>query len=99
MLYRKKPIIVEAKKFDGNCLEISEWTAKFGTITNWKNMVSLQGERMLKIETLEGMMTAYPGDWIIKGIDDEFYPCKADIFEKTYELVEEKSTWLDKEDE
>ena len=40
------------------------------------------------IKTLEGKMIALPGDWIIKGVKGEFYPCKPDIFEKTYELVE-----------
>lgn len=39
------------------------------------------------IRTLEGTMTANPGDWIIKGVNGEFYPCKPDIFEKTYEPV------------
>lgn len=45
----------------------------------------------MKIETLEGTMTASAGDWIITGINGEKYPCKSDIFEKTYELVEEKT--------
>lgn len=40
------------------------------------------------IPTLEGTMTANPGDWIIEGVNGEFYPCKADIFEKTYEAAE-----------
>ncbi|HWQ95907.1 MAG TPA: hypothetical protein VN368_00905 [Candidatus Methylomirabilis sp.] len=44
----------------------------------------------LTIRTLEGEMTAHPGDWIIKGVNGELYPCKPDIFEKTYEPVEEK---------
>ena len=43
---------------------------------------------VLKIETLEGTMEASEGDYIIKGVNGEFYPCKPDIFEKTYELVE-----------
>lgn len=43
----------------------------------------------LYIETLEGVMHAEPGDYIIKGVNGEFYPCKPDIFEKTYERVEE----------
>jgi len=40
------------------------------------------------IETLEGKMTASPGDWVIRGVKGEYYPCKPDIFEKTYELAE-----------
>lgn len=43
----------------------------------------------IMIPTLEGTMEAIPGDWIIKGVNGEFYPCKPDIFEKTYEKVEE----------
>lgn len=46
----------------------------------------------LKIETLEGTMTANPGDWIITGVKGEQYPCKPDIFEATYEQVEEQTT-------
>ena len=42
----------------------------------------------LQVKTLEGIMTASPCDWIIKGVNGEFYPCKPDIFEKTYESVE-----------
>ena len=41
----------------------------------------------MKIETLEGTMTASKGDYIIKGVNDEFYPCKLDIFQKTYEFI------------
>ena len=48
---------------------------------------SVDGGRV-GISTLEGVMTATIGDWIIKGVQGEFYPCKPDIFEKTYELVE-----------
>lgn len=43
----------------------------------------------VKIETLEGVMTANPGDWIITGVKGERYPCKPDIFEATYEPIEE----------
>lgn len=45
--------------------------------------------RQIKIHTLEGTMLAYPGDYIITGVNGEQYPCKPDIFEKTYELVED----------
>jgi hypothetical protein len=47
-------------------------------------------ETSLHIETLEGILTASPGDWVIKGVNGEFYPCKPDVFEKTYEPVEAK---------
>lgn len=47
------------------------------------------GSNYLEIETLEGTMTAREGDWIIRGVQGEFYPCRADIFRETYEVVEE----------
>lgn len=46
-----------------------------------------QTDREMNIETLEGVMHAEPGDWIITGVNEERYPCKPDIFEKTYEPV------------
>ena len=48
-------------------------------------------KKILKIKTLEGEMTANVGDWIIKGVAGELYPCKPDIFEKTYEFMTEKT--------
>jgi len=48
-----------------------------------------QTDKEMSIETLEGEMKAFPGDWIIKGVNGELYPCKPDIFEKTYEPVDE----------
>ena len=76
--YRKKPIVIEAVQFTGdNHEEIKEFGAQ-GFNAGIRNMV---------IKTLEGEMTALSGDWIIKGIQGEFYPCKPDIFEQTYELV------------
>lgn len=50
--------------------------------------INYLNEGKIYIETLEGVMTATEGDWIIKGVNGEFYPCKPDIFEKTYEPVE-----------
>lgn len=86
MKYRKKPVVIDAMHFktnndDGTCMkEIENWVfAEGGEITN--------NNTDFKIETLEGIMTANVGDWIIKGVNGEFYPCKPDIFEKTYELV------------
>ena len=77
--YRKKPIVIEAVQFTGdNHEEIKEFGAQ-GFNAGIRNMV---------IKTLGGEMTALSGDWIIKGVNGEFYPCKPDIFEKTYELVE-----------
>jgi hypothetical protein len=82
--YRKKPVVIEAVRFDSSDLnEISRFMGSIPQIHfNLKDEPS-----ELKIKTLEGTMTANRGDWIIKGISGEFYPCKPDIFEKTYELV------------
>ena len=80
MKYRKKPIIIEAYKFTGD-------HDKPGFPDGWitsKYTISDNGYS-LYIETLEGKMLAHPGDYIIKGTKDEFYPCKEDIFVATYE--------------
>jgi hypothetical protein len=82
MKYRKKPVVIEAM----------QWTGKnFDSLTLFCNKIKSAyiptGE--LTIETLEGNMTASVGDYIIKGVKGEFYPCKPDIFEATYEEVNE----------
>ena len=87
MKYRKLPIEVEAYrlpsegKWDG-VEEFLDWADENG-LTNFYS----DRDEGLCIETLEGSMRADPGDWIIKGINGEFYPCKPDIFKKTYEAV------------
>jgi DUF917 family protein len=76
--YRKKPVVVEATQWTGdNTAEIMKWVG---------GKAYFRGT--LYIMTLEGDHRASVGDYIIKGIKGEFYPCKPDIFEKTYELVE-----------
>ena len=97
--FRKKPVEIEAIQWDGTevCLE---------TILPWIDFDALPDDGVhvgkgvgyvpalgtLDIPTLEGTMTASPGDWIIRGVKGEFYPCKPDIFEMTYEPV--RSRWL-----
>lgn len=77
--YRKKPVEVEAVIWDGtNDLEMLDF---MGELT-----IEIDTAK-LRIETLEGAMMADTGDYIIKGVNGEFYPCKPDIFEKTYEKV------------
>lgn len=80
-LYQKKPVVIEAIQWDGTdiCL---------GEIVHWMNheVQNLENNK-LGIETLEGVMEASVGDFIIKGVKGEFYPCKPDIFEQTYEEV------------
>ena len=86
--YRKKPVIIDAVKFDGSSISadtISSWSDK----KVWQNTSGF-GEFLgsLSINTLEGVMTASSCDYIIRGIKGEYYPCKPDIFEATYEEVE-----------
>lgn len=89
-LYRKKPVVIEARQFtEHNCDELHDWIANggWGVTAGWTPSIGA-GDYLL-IETLEGTMRAEVGDWIIKGVKGEFYPCKPDIFEQTYEPVEE----------
>lgn len=80
--YRKKPVVIEAVQFDGTDKSV-DWllqqlvSGEIGRSTN-----------KLYIKTLEGAMEANIGDYIIKGVNSEFYPCKPDIFEKTYEVAD-----------
>jgi hypothetical protein len=80
MKYRKKPVVIEARQlhFDTSLQEdLREWCGGF------------KGpDGGVFIHTLEGRMLAVTGDYIIKGVNGEFYPCKPNIFEKTYDLVE-----------
>ena len=78
--YRKKPVVIEAIQWVGN--NLSEIDNFIGRSVDNK-------ETTLVIHTLEGDMEASIGDYIIKGVNGEFYPCKSDIFYKTYEEVTE----------
>lgn len=81
MKYKNKPVVVEAIQFDGdNFYEVEQFT---------KGEAFCGPLGMLFIGTLEGEMLVSEGDYIIKGVEGEFYPCKPDIFHKTYEEVEE----------
>ena len=83
MKYRKKPKIVEAQLFRNalNGMEIAKWC--HGEFQN-------RGQDcFILIKTLEGNMLANIGDYIIKGVEGEFYPCKSSVFEKTYDKVED----------
>ena len=79
--YRKKPVIVEAVIWTGNNIDEVKELAKSAV----ENIIFVNNN--LYIETLEGNMNASVGDYIIKGIAGEFYPCKPDIFKQTYETV------------
>ena len=78
--YMKKPVVISALQWTGdNILEMCSFTGK-------EDNKLLKNDE-LYIDTLEGTMHASVGDYIVCGVDGEFYPCKPDIFEKTYEIV------------
>ena len=83
----KKPVAIEAFPLPAE----NESAQSF---LNWAKSVGFaeytsERDGMMNIETLEGVMTAMPGDFIIKGVNGEFYPCKPDIFKKTYYTEQE----------
>ena len=82
MRFRKKPVVIEAKCWDGTVGCANEMEVFLGE-SDWS--YSKDG---LLINTLEGKMRANLGDWIIRGVKGEFYPCKPDIFVATYEPAE-----------
>ena len=81
MKYRKKPVVIEAMLFNeetkDQCANFVRCNCSYDTDEN--------GSSALGIQTLEGVVTASIGDYIIKGVKGEFYPCKPDIFKLTYE--------------
>lgn len=87
MKYRKKPVVVEAMQFTDESKD---------RVFNWlygvKRVASFDGEGnpVLKIQTLEDVMTASIEDYIVKEVQGEYYPVKPDIFHETYEKVEEE---------
>ena len=94
--YRKKPIEIEAVQFTGdNEYEIADFMHLPITALQMSVDAVLRTDgdyrenTHIHIPTLEGVMTANCGDWIIKGVKGEFYPCKPDIFDETYEEVKE----------
>ena len=87
MIYQKKPIKVEA--FQLGYQDIPLWfqgAIKDNFVSNIDAFLASANET-IKIKTLEGVMTAQQGDWIIKGVKGEIYPCKDEIFKATYEFV------------
>lgn len=82
--YRKKPVVIDAMQFTQETKD--EIFYQFVTCRKYPAH-DADGNPTLRIETLEGVMTATLGDWVIKGIKGEFYACKDDIFQATYEAV------------
>lgn len=80
--FRKKPVVIEAVQYDGTARTVKQ-VNELGLSPTVK-----AGSNSLFIPTLEGEMEAQPGDWIIRGVKGEFYPCKDDIFRQTYDAVE-----------
>lgn len=88
MKFRKKPVVIEAVQWNGGSnIDIGRFMGK----ASWQyfEATNIKPEHLI-IKTLEGQHIASLGDWIIKGVKGEFYPCKPDIFAQTYEPVEEK---------
>jgi hypothetical protein len=79
--FRKKPVVIEAEQFD------DAFVAKYYGRAHFTGMKFV--DDCVEIATLEGAMRGERGDWIITGVKGEKYPCKPDIFEKTYEPVDE----------
>lgn len=82
--FRKKPIVIEAVQWDGSAHTANTFVGESFGEDWWYE--SKESSRIV-IPTLEGSHIGDIGDWIIKGIKGEFYPCKPDIFEATYEAV------------
>ena len=98
--YRKKPVIIEAIQLKGDSKTIKECLEFMGQNVNedltiernkFEDYCLIVNEKGMKISTLEGEMTASLNDYIIKGVNGEFYPCKPDIFEQTYEQVSKRN--------
>lgn len=88
MKFRKKPVVIEAEQFlPGDGVRNGDTFEAHGL--EWRITFSDEGAHgpQIAIHTAEGVMTANYGDWIIKGVKGELYPCKPDIFEATYEAA------------
>lgn len=97
--FRKKPVVIEARQLaglNGDVHDVYRWVEKNtqGSFDPLADEVPASGVSIdpatgfMLIATLEGVMQAKPGDYVIRGVQGEFYPCKPDIFEATYEAVE-----------
>lgn len=84
--YRKRPVVIEAMQWDGS-LASAQAVVEWGQ-HQLLGCTELPGGLVrLQVTTLEGVLLASPGDWIIRGVQGEFYPCKPDIFAATYEAA------------
>lgn len=96
--YRKKPVVIEARQWDGTqagATPIIDWVLAGDGTARWseERIESHDGEGAwitpthIAIDTLEGTMRAVENDWVIRGVQGEFYPCKPDIFQSTYDVA------------
>lgn len=99
--FRKKPVVIEAMGWPGgpgSASEVINWMLENGATGRWREelkerrapngeLSQMAAPEKIRIDTLEGTITATPGDFIIKGVKGEFYPCKPDIFAATYDAV------------
>ena len=88
--FRKKPVEIEAVQWTepGGAFALIDWSdeaLRYDHLTSGPSSATGEDWGRLSVETLEGEMLVSPGDWIIRGVAGEFYPCKPDIFEATYE--------------
>lgn len=89
--FRKKPVVIEAIHWLGwNWNAVCDFVP-VPQIAQGVNLEDGSAEMPVEIKTLEGVMTAHIGDWVIKGVKGEFYPCKDDIFRQTYEPVQDET--------
>jgi hypothetical protein len=87
MKYRKKPVVIDAVQVPDPDNDVAAWEAMCAFLSEGCDDWGALSNRV-EIGTLEGTMTAGIGDWIIRGIKGEYYPCKPDIFAATYDSVE-----------
>ena len=94
--YCKKPVVIEAVQFDGTLQSVDGFMPyeAFEYRPGYR-MPAGSAPPSLTVHTLEGAMLAQVNDYIIKGIDGEFYPCKPDIFRRSYDKVSEFSFAVD----
>lgn len=90
--YRKKPVVIDAVRNDGEWPTILEWLdalagGRYSIPIGHKPPITRETDGSLVIATLEGTMRADVGDYVIRGVQGEFYPCKPEIFEATYDRV------------
>lgn len=96
MKYRKKPVVIEAFKYDGDFIDgvgvayVPQWAmlAQQEGVLEFAPRPDINSPYELHVNTLEGKMRVSVGDYVIKGVQGEIYPCKPGIFHATYEVAE-----------